>query len=96
MAQNQIRELATLPDGKQLRGFEVDFEILREEWSVYKTSDKNTVRVKNILVKVFRLVDEQNNPSFSKDGDPEYFVNTAMTVVARAGLPSKDNENESE
>lgn len=82
MAKPEIRELAELPDGRKLRGFEIDFEPDKECWSDYHLSDGTKVRVKHTLLKVFRLVDENDELLFDKNGDPEVFINGAVIVVA--------------
>jgi hypothetical protein len=82
MAKPEIRELAELPTGKKLRGFEVDFELDKENWSDYHLLDGTKVRVKHTLVKIYRLVDENDEPLFDKNGDPEVYINGAIIVVA--------------
>ena len=62
MADAKIRELI-LPDGTKLRGIELEFEILKEDWNEYQLSDGTKLRVKNALVKAFRVVDEAGNPT---------------------------------
>jgi hypothetical protein len=89
MPKREIRELATLPNERVLRGYEVDYEINKESWGEYSLQDGTRVRVKHSVLKMFRLVDENGEPSFDKDGDPEVFLHGAIIVVASKGDSSE-------
>lgn len=78
----KIREL-NLPDGKRLRGYEVEFKPVEESWSEYLLlPDGDKVRIKHTLLKLFRLVDDNDNPMFDQNGDPEVFVNGTVVVTS--------------
>jgi len=65
---------------------ELQFEIAREDWNEYKLLDGGRVRVKNTVARIFRVVDEEGNPQYNPDGDPELLVRHSSQVVA-IGLP---------
>lgn len=83
MTENRIKEI-TMPDGSKIRGIVTSFEIVKEDWNEYALEDGTMLRVKNVLVRVLRLVDENDVPRITPDGDPEIFVNTSVTVVANS------------
>jgi len=81
MSGAKIQELS-LPDGSKVRGVEVDFDVVKEDWNIYKLPDGTEFRAKNVLVKVFQLVDAQGNPLHdAATGEPELFVDSKITVA---------------
>lgn len=72
--------------GKEVLVQELDFEIGREEWNEYRLLDGGKVRVKNTVVRIFRVVDEEGHQVFNADNDPEIAVR-ATTQVVPIGLP---------
>lgn len=88
-----IKDIVTLPNGIKLRGYEVDFKTISDQWDIYETSDDNTLRMKTVLLKVYRLVEDDNQPSRNPiTGDPEYYVNTTINVVASSGVEDGEDE----
>lgn len=83
MTDRKIKQI-TMPDGSIVRGILTDFEVVREDWNEYTLDDGTILRVKNVLVRVLRLVDENDQPRITPDGDPEIFVNSSITVVANS------------
>ncbi len=81
MANTKLRPL-TLPDGSTAYGQEVTFSVTDEQWSSYQLSDGNRLRMKNTVIKVFRIVDENGNGLYSGEGEPQYFVNATALIVA--------------
>jgi hypothetical protein len=77
----QIRELGTR-EGVLIRGFEIEYETDKENWSQYTLADGTRVRAKFSVVKMFRLVDEKDQPAFDLNGDPDVFVSGGIIVVA--------------
>ena len=63
-----------LPDGSERDALEVDFTVKSEEWNEYSLDDDTTVRLRTSAVRVFRLLDDDGEPSFSAEGEPELFV----------------------
>ncbi|MEM3736633.1 MAG: hypothetical protein QXJ75_00880 [Candidatus Bathyarchaeia archaeon] len=55
-------------------GDEVDFEIVKEEWSEYKLKDGATLKVKPILLGVLRT--NQHDPL----GNPVYIVSSQNAI----------------
>jgi hypothetical protein len=84
MTDKNIRDLAELPTGRKIRGYEIDFEPDKESWGEYHLGDGTKLRVKHTVIRVFRLVDENGDPAFDENGDPEVFVNGAIIVAASA------------
>ncbi len=63
-----------LPDGSERDALEMDFAVKKEEWNEYSLDDDTTVRLKTSAVRVFRLLDDDGEPSFTAEGEPELFV----------------------
>jgi hypothetical protein len=82
MAKSNRRELV-MPDGTKYFGVEVDFEIVREDWSEYNLSDGGNLRVKNVLTRVYRLEDEAGNQVYGPDGEPLYYVYAGINIVTK-------------
>lgn len=76
----EIRDLVQLPDGKFIRGYEIEFELVKDTWTEYRLSDGTSVRTKHVLSKAFRLVDEDNKPLFDDFGEPQVVINGAVVV----------------
>jgi hypothetical protein len=70
-------------DGKEVSVREEDFEIAKEDWAEYKLLDGGTVRVKTTVTRIYRLLDEQGQPAFHPDGQPQTWVSTTTLVVAK-------------
>lgn len=85
-----IRVLGKSPNGQDIRGFEIEFETDKEPWSDYYLIDGTKLRVKHTMLKTFRLVDENNKPSFDENGDPKVFINGSIVVVASKANDSGD------
>lgn len=63
-----------------VKGTEVRFDTVREEWNVYELKDGSTLKVKVVVAGVMRI-----NGEYTREGDPEYQVkNTVMIVVVDA------------
>lgn len=73
----------TLPSGERVNAQEVEFEIIREEWNEYRLEDGTSVRVKNVAVKILRVLDDAANPSFTDEGEPHVLVRSRSLVTAR-------------
>jgi hypothetical protein len=82
MADHSIRE-TTLPDGRKLRGVELNFEIVKENWNEYTLADGTKLSIKDFLIQAFMLVDEDGNPIQNANGDPEIFINNGSSVVTK-------------
>lgn len=83
MPTHKIKELGKLPDGRNVRGYELDFTVKEEGWYEYTLEDGTTLRVKHVLLKVFQIVDDNGNPSIVPTGEPEILITSSATVVAR-------------
>jgi len=57
----------------------VDLEESKEGWSEYKLADGVTIRLKQVVTEVWRILEE-----FDPEGNPQYFVKSVgvMTVLA--------------
>lgn len=80
--EDRVVKQITMPDGSVVRGILTDFEIVKEDWNEYILEDGTKLRIKTVLVRALRLVDDEGQPRRTPDGDPEIFVNTSITVVA--------------
>ncbi len=79
MSSEQVKPI-TLPDGRKGFGIEVEFETVHEDWNVYELSNGTRLRVKTLLAHAFQIVDENGNPIYGDNGEPEYVVNTGFNV----------------
>lgn len=84
---HEIRVVGHHPDGKAILGYEIEYETDHENWSTYTLADGTRVRIKHTLLKVFRLVDENDQPLFDDNGDPQVYINGSIAVVASKGEP---------
>ena len=62
-------------------GMERDFEIEREQWSVYRLLDGGTVRVKTSVQKIYQVVDAEGTPIHDRTGLPVYAASHKSEVV---------------
>ena len=80
--EDRVVKQITMPDGSVVRGILTDFEIVKEDWNEYILEDGTKLRIKTVLVRALRLVDDEGQPRRTPDGDHQIFVNTSITVVA--------------
>ena len=71
-----------LPDGTSAKAVEMDFKIVREDWNEYELSDGTRLRVKNFVVKVLVVVDDNGEYILGPVGDPQVMVQGSVNVVA--------------
>lgn len=69
-------------DEKDLDVREAEFEISREEWNEYRLLDGGKVRVKTTVARVFRVLDNEGKPAYTKEGDPYLIVRHKTEIVA--------------
>lgn len=93
---SEIRILGKLPDGKEIRGFEIEFETDKENWSNYRLLDGTNLRVKHTMLKTFRLVDEDGKPLFDENGEPQIFIDESVEVVASKANSMEQTMEESD
>ena len=67
---------------QEFNAIEQQFEIASETWNEYRLLDGGTVRLKTSVQKVFRIVDEEGNPSHTPEGDPHVMVRHNTVVVS--------------
>lgn len=78
-----MRRIITIRRGDQeYKAIEQDFEIGREDWSVYKLLDGGVVRLKTTVSTILRIVDDEGRPKYNPDGTPSYIVKHKSDVVA--------------
>ncbi len=82
MANGKIFEMTFPQDGMTRKVMEMDFTSDREEWNVYRLSDGSTVRLKSIVVKILRVMDQGDRPAYTADGEPWFIVRSTNTVSA--------------
>jgi hypothetical protein len=81
VGQLKIRKIP-LPDGSEVNGVDVDFEVVREEWSEYRLKDGGSVRLRATALKISRIVDAQGKPTYQPDGQPALVVNNQVQLTA--------------
>lgn len=72
-------------DGNTVWVREMDFETTREEWNEYRLVDGGRIRVKAVVFKIMRVVDENGVPQYQPDGDPAFLIRNQVTVSASEG-----------
>lgn len=65
-----------LPNGQDVTGEVIDFEVESEGFNVYLLADGTTLRVKNVLSQAVRL------DAWGPDGNPLYMLNGGQVVSA--------------
>ena len=76
------RRIIKINVGNQERNaIEADFEIVGEHWNEYRLLDGGRIRMKTSALRIFRLVDDQGNPTSNREGDPEFVVRHNTQVV---------------
>jgi hypothetical protein len=71
------------PDGTPANGILMDFTVKHEDWNVYELADRTQLRVKNMLVKAYLIVDDDGNPLMNEDGEPQVYIRHSTLVVSR-------------
>jgi hypothetical protein len=59
-----------LGDGRDVNAIEVPFEIRREEWNDYELADGGRLRVKTVVHKILKVVDDSGKQFYDSNGDP--------------------------
>jgi hypothetical protein len=81
MATLKTKEM-TFPDGITRKVEEMDFSIIKEDWSEYQLDSGTYVKLKTVLHKVFWVLDDQGNRIYTAEGDPHLLVRSSNQVVA--------------
>ena len=64
------------PEGQQPKGKLVGFKPLEEGFCYYSLDDGTVLGVKPVMVKIFRLLNQDGRPASGPDGAPAYFYQT--------------------
>ena len=67
--------------GVEYSGQEVSFKVVNEEWNEYELYDGGRVRLKTTAQKIVRVLDKDDKPAFTPDGDPHVLVRHNTQVV---------------
>jgi len=65
---------------------EIEMLESKEAWSVYRLSDGTTLRIKPVMISVFRADGQQ-----TADGEPVY--NMKSTLITDVRVPAADNKS---
>ena len=76
-------------EGRDAAVMDERFKTVTEDWNEYETASGVTVRVKTVVHKIARVLDQSGKPAFSRDGDPHMVVRTQIQVVTSGG-PTED------
>ncbi|MCE7858790.1 MAG: hypothetical protein DYG86_03265 [Chloroflexi bacterium CFX2] len=71
----------TMPDGSQAKAQEVDFKLQHEDWSQYVLPDGTIVKLKTTVLKILQVLDNDNKPARTIEGDPLLIVNHRTDVI---------------
>ena len=69
------------PDGKQVKAKELEFNILKEDWSQYALADGTVVKLRTTVMKILQILDDNGMPAMNPDGDPLLFINHKTDVI---------------
>lgn len=68
--------------GNFVSAIEVPYDTKSEDWNAYDLHDSGTrVRVKTIVQKIYRVVDDSGNQIYNPDGEPSYIVRHGTIVT---------------
>lgn len=71
-----------LGDGRDVNAVEVPFEIRREEWNEYELADGGRLRVKTVVHKILKVVDDEGKQLYDANGDPIMIARNNVIVSA--------------
>lgn len=71
-----------LGDGRDVNAIEVSFEIRREEWNDYELADGGQLRVKTVVHKILKVVDEDGKQVYDGNGDPIMIARNNVIISA--------------
>lgn len=72
-----------MPDGKVIRGIELNFDVDKEIWNEYTLEDGTKLRIKNSLIRAIRVYDDNDEPVYSEDGTPTVVTVTSTFAVSQ-------------
>lgn len=67
-------------DGVEYTPVEVEFDILKEDWSTYEIDRGTLVRVRLIVNRISRLIDGDGNQAYNADGRPHLSIDWNMSI----------------
>ena len=70
-----------LPDGSKIKLLDMPFETIIEDWNEYRLEDGVTVRMKALVVRISRILDDDGSPAFTDQGRPHVYVESQNTLT---------------
>jgi hypothetical protein len=67
--------------GQMVKGLIVDFETIKEDWSIYQLGDGTRVRIKCHPTQFNKALDPQTGDVMYKNGQPIYGVQAGIEVI---------------
>lgn len=67
--------------GEKAKGLIVDFETMKEDWSVYQLGDGTRVRIKIHPAQFNKALDPKTGEVMYKDGQPMYGVQAGLEII---------------
>src|SRR5215470_17250779 len=80
------RRVSDAVNGSLQNTTEIEMLESKEAWSVYRLSDGTTLRIKPVMISVFRADGQQ-----TADGEPVY--NMKSTLITDVRVPAADNKS---
>ena len=71
-----------LPDGRDVNAVEAAFDIKREDWNEYELTDGGRVRVKTVVQKILKVVDDEGRQVYDGNGDPIMIARNSVVISA--------------
>ena len=73
-----------LVDGSTIKGEDVEFEVIKEGWNIYKLADGTTVKCRLVATSMVRAVDENGEYETNADGTPYVVARSNILVISKA------------
>lgn len=67
--------------GEKIKGLIVDFETMRDDWSIYQLGDGTRVRIKINPAQFNKALDPQTGEVMYKKGQPVYGIQVGLEII---------------
>lgn len=71
-----------LPDGRTVKGEDLQFTVIKEDWIIYQLEDGARIRAKLTAQKISRAIDPATGSILLVEGEPHYGIRYNVQFVA--------------